>query len=358
MWRMVVDQPNRSALRVIDANFNRAREALRVMEEYARFELDDAILSSAMKHARHDLARIVQHTLPDQLLAGREIESDVGRDVTAKDEYHRASMGEVAMVAAKRLSEALRAIEEYGKTVEPTLAVKIEQLRYQGYELERRLALTTRARERLAGVKLYVLMTEALCRGDWAETAEAALKGGADCLQLREKNLSDPELLGRGKQLAELCNRYGALGIINDRPDVAALCGAHGVHVGQDDLSVADARRIVGPEGIVGISTHTVAQFESASRVAPDYIAVGPVFASRTKPQDHLAGLETLAAASPKTSIPLVAIGGINIDNAADVRAAGAAAICVCDAVIGQDDPQRAAAKLKAAIQEQAVPAK
>ncbi len=193
-------------------------------------------------------------------------------------------------------------------------------------------------------VKLHVLLTEALCRGGWYETAEAALAGGAGAIQLREKQLADAELLDRARRIRELCKQYEALLIINDRPDIALAAGAHGVHLGQDDLPVSEARRLLREECIIGISTHTVEQAKAALADTPDYIAVGPMFASHTKPQDHIAGPETLATVRHLTSLPLVAIGGITRENAA--QCAPADSLAVCSAVISVDDVASAAREL------------
>jgi len=338
------------SLRIIDANVNRAREALRVMEEYARFVLEDATLSGALKQARHDLAGIVASALGDTPIRRREIVADVGRALTTPTESRRETAADVAVAAGKRLSEAVRVLEEFGKTIDPSLGVRMENLRYAAYELERRLRITTEARRRFQGVGLYVLITSALCRGDWPATAEAALRGGAQCLQLREKELSDAQLLDRAKRLVGLSHEHRALAIINDRADIAAASGADGVHLGQDDVSVAAARRVLGSDAIVGKSTHTESQVSAAIDEGPDYIAVGPMFPTSTKPQDHVAGPQTLALARARTGVPLVAIGGITPENASPVLAAGATCLCVCSSVIGADEPEAACASLGSLI--------
>lgn len=349
-----------TVLRILDANFNRAREALRVMEDFARFVLNDPLLTEACKALRHDTANIVarladttasQQTAGESLVQSRDILGDVGKEVTADGEYARADAAHAAAAAGKRLSEALRSIEEYGKTIDPSLAARVEGLRYRGYELERRLALTVRARERFSGIRLYVLITESVCRGDWLSTAEAVLDGGADCLQLREKDLPDSELLNRARRLTDLCRSRGRLCIINDRPDIAAACVAHGVHLGQDDLPIAAARQILPTWAIVGVSTHTLEQAEAAASLSPDYVAVGPMFASRTKPQDHVPGAGLLAAASTRTSLPLVAIGGIDGNNVADLLKVASPIICVCSAILGATDPAAAARRIRQQIE-------
>lgn len=339
--------PPPSLLRTLDANLNRAREALRVMEDFARFQWDDAALAAALKTLRHDLAAAVPAGLAEHLIACRDICADVGRTISTTAESLRDSAGHAALAAGKRLSEALRSVEEYAKVVSPAFAAAVEQLRYRGYEVERRLALTLRARVRFAQVHLYVIITESVCRGDWFAAAEAALAGGADCLQLREKHLPDREWLARARRLGSLCRERSALCIVNDRADIAVAAGAHGVHLGQDDLALADVRRTAPPELIAGLSTHTRAQVEAAAGQAPDYIAVGPMFDTSTKPQPLIAGPAALAEARSITSIPIVAIGGINETNAAEVIEAGADCVCVCQGVVGQSDIQAAASMIR-----------
>ena len=319
--------PTHATLRIIDANLNRAREALRVMEEYARLGLDDAGLSAVIKQARHALAQTVLDleggaTPGGSLIAHRDIVGDVGCEVSTPSEYERSGEYDVAVAAGKRLSEALRVIEEYGKTIDRDFAAAIERLRYRGYELQRRLELTAASHRRFGNVRLYVLLTESLCSGDWFTTAEAALAGGAHCLQLREKELPDRELLDRAKRLVTLCRQHNALLIVNDRPDIAVL------------------------------SKHTPEQLAAAAEAVPDYIAVGPMFPTSTKPQDYIAGPQALAAARRSTSLPLVAVGGIEAENAREVLSAGHCCLCVCRSVISQPDVANAAARLRAVIDQ------
>lgn len=325
-------------LRILDANYNRAREALRVLEEFARFVLEDASLSLACKGLRHELGQEAARLGPE-LLAERDTRGDVGASLATDSEYVRADADAVVRAAAKRLTEALRVLEEFSKIDDERAARAAERMRYAAYDLELRFTRLAEARRRLTGVRLYVIITEALCRLDWLAAAESALRGGAEALQLREKTLPDGELLRRARQLTSLCHDRGALLIVNDRPDVAALSGADGVHLGRDDLPAAAARRLLGPGGIVGVSTHSVEQVRAAVEAAPDYVAVGPMFSSATKPQDSIAGPQTLRAAAELTALPLVAIGGITPSNAAAIRSAAPCALCVCSAVISAADP-------------------
>ena len=332
-----------AVMRILDANLNRGREALRVIEEYARFALDDADAAERVKSCRHGLREMAEAAGTQALLTARDIVGDVGRELKTAGELQRASAEDVVRAAFGRLSEAARVLGEYGKLVSPPAAAAAERLRYQSYELEQRLVLRGALRAKFRAVRLYVILTEALCRGGWLETAEAVIRGGAGCIQLREKELPDAELLRRARQLRELTARRDVLLFINDRPDIAKLARADGVHVGQDDLPVHEARRIAGGNVLVGKSTHTLEQFAAAAAEEPDYVAVGPMFPSPTKPQDRIAGPQTLAEAAKRTQIPLVGIGGITPANAAAIIQARASCVCVCSAVIGADDPEAAA---------------
>lgn len=334
--------------RILDANFNRAREALRVMEDYARFVLNDSAGSRSVKELRHELAALAQRLPADALLSARDTGGDVGVQITTEAETHRESARDVCVAAGKRLSEALRVLEEYGKTINPPFAAAIEALRYRGYLAEQRILLRGGRAGRFAELRLYVLITASLCRADWLATAEAAIAGGAGCLQLREKDLEDGDLLARARQLSELCHRHQCLCIINDRPDIALLSDADGVHLGQTDLPIAEARRIVGPDCLVGISTHNLDQLQAAIAGQPDYIAVGPMFASTTKPQDHIPGSDLLRSAISLSPVPVVAIGGITPERAAILRHAGAGCLCACSAVISAPDVTSAARSLVA----------
>jgi thiamine-phosphate pyrophosphorylase len=329
--------------RILDANFNRSREALRVMEDYARFVLDDAAGCEVVKRLRHNLADCLRRIPADTLLTCRDTPGDVGTAISAPSELNRTGAPDVFAAAAKRLTESLRTIEEYAKTFDVDLSAAVELLRYRAYDVEQRLSLRGALSARLAAVRLYVLITASLCRRDWLDTAAAVIAGGAGCIQLREKSLSDAEYLGRARDLAVLCRRHGALFIVNDRPDIARLSGADGVHLGQEDMSPADARRIIGADRLIGLSTHTPPQLRTAVEQAPDYIAVGPMFPSATKPQAHVPGPELLSLALGETAIPIVPVGGIAEKNAGMLREAGARCLCLCSAIIAAEDPQEAA---------------
>ena len=344
--------PEDNGASIVDTHIKQAGEALRVIERYGRFVLHDAGLTRAAEGIAHALDACGRAEFGRTLATFRETAPQVpGRGTTAPKSSH-TGLSQEATGAVQQLLDALAVVEASRQSVDPTFAAEVGEIRRRAEELRERLSRTLVARERFGHVRLYVLLTESLCHGDWFATARAALEGGADCLQLREKQLTDQELVDRAKRLASLCRNFGALLIVNDRPDLAVQSGADGVHVGQDDLSVAQVRRIVAPTSLVGVSTHTPEQFTAAAAMAPDYIAVGPMFATSTKPQDHIAGPETLAAARRHTSLPLVAIGGIDAQNAREVLSAARCCLCVCGAVISQADVTAAVTRLRACIDE------
>jgi thiamine-phosphate pyrophosphorylase len=328
--------------RILDANANRAREALRVMEDAARFILNDQDLSRQLKQLRHDLAEALSTTVG--LTAWRDTPGDVGTTITTEREMDRAGAADVADAAGKRLSESLRALEEYGKTLPPAargFAPAIESLRYRGYALEQQLN-TALGSGKAKQWRLCVLISESLCpEGNWLRVAEAVIQGGADCIQLREKNLDSGELLSRTRQLVTLCRPKKVSVIVNDRPDVALLGNADGVHLGQTDLSCTEARKLVGNQLLIGVSTRNLDQAIQAQRDGADYCGVGPMFPTTTKHKPVIAGPVYLKEYLAWNQLPHLAIGGINPENVSKLVDSGVKGVAVSSAICASDDPRR-----------------
>jgi thiamine-phosphate pyrophosphorylase len=336
--------------RILDANANRAREALRVLEDHCRFVRADAGLSAQLKQLRHDLAQALGLLPASLLLAGRDTLHDVGTPISTAEEWQRPSLAAVVQANAKRLQEALRSLEEHGKILSIEFAQQIEKIRYHSYTLERALVRGNAARQRLADAHLCVLVTDSLCRHSLVGTVKEAILGGAQLIQLREKNIDDRTLLARARDVREVTRSAGALFIVNDRPDIARIVDADGVHLGQDDLPIQEARRILGPDALIGVSTHSIEQVRRAVLEGADYLGVGPTFPSQTKAFAAFAGLDFVKQAMAETSLPAFAIGGIHGDNVAQVRAAGAQRIAVSHAVCAAGDPRGVAQKLRQAL--------
>lgn len=203
----------------------------------------------------------------------------------------------------------------------------------------------TDRRARLDAARLYLV-----CGAIDATRLDAALRGGVDLVQLRMKGAGDEEILAEAAVVAGACAAHGALFILNDRPDLAMRAGADGVHVGQDDAAVAAVRAAVGPDLLVGRSTHTPEQVDAARGMELDYIGVGPVHATPTKPGRPAVGTELVRYAAAHAHVPFFAIGGIDPGNVAEVVAAGAGRVAVVRAITEAEDPERAASELRAAL--------
>jgi thiamine-phosphate pyrophosphorylase len=327
-----------ASLRMLDANFNRAAEGLRVVEDYCRFGLCDALLTSRCKNLRHGLAETQQAVAAAALAALRETQSDVGATIKTPAEGQRQSLAHVCRASWQRVQQALRVIEEILKLLAPAAAAKIESLRYESYTLDKACRINEYSRERLAGAKLYVLIDGANSECALADGAKELLDGGVHVLQLRDKQLDDRALLCRARLLRRLIDEHHspltthhsqALLILNDRPDIAVLARADGVHVGQEELTVADARQIVGPDMLIGVSTHTIEQARQAVLDGANYLGCGPTFPSATKQFDRYPGLDFLRQVAGEITLPAFAIGGLTVENLASVLATGFTRVAV-----------------------------
>lgn len=201
-------------------------------------------------------------------------------------------------------------------------------------------------RARLGAARLYLVCDSSPGGRDLAEVLSGAIAGGVQVVQLREKRLGEEELATVAGTARAVCERLGALLIVNDLPSLALRCGADGVHVGQEDMPVEEVRALVGPEMLIGLSTHAPAEIDAAS-ARPDYIGVGPVRQTPTKPGRPAVGLELVRYAAAHASLPFFAIGGIDAGNVGETMAAGARRVCVLRAIAAAEHPERAARELR-----------
>jgi thiamine-phosphate pyrophosphorylase len=208
--------------------------------------------------------------------------------------------------------------------------------------------------ERLARARLYLIATTSVARLPLTDAVAAAIDGGVDVVQLREKDMDAGAFLELADELRLLCAARDALFVVNDRVEAARLVGADGVHLGQEDASVAEVRRLLGADALVGVSTHDEAELDAALRDGADYVGLGSVFATTTKGRDvPVSGpgaLAPLAARAEAAGVPAFAIGGITAANVADVAAAGFRRVAVCAGVLATDDPAAAARSIVAAL--------
>lgn len=343
-------------LRILDANLNRAGEAIRVVEEAARFLLDDPALSRRAKEMRHALSQAARASLPaSSRLAARDSARDVGRALRVEAQGGGRGADEVVEANVKRLQEALRCIEEYGGA-HAALRRCAARLRYEAYEVERVVIGALGPRRALRGARLYVILTSEVAGTSLVEAARRALDGGAQLLQVREKTMSDRRLVSSVRRVVALARPLGVPVLVDDRVDVALASGADGVHVGDDDLSIADARRLLGPSAIVGATAHSASIARRAERAGADYVSAGPVFSTATKwrhmapgaaPRLDPRGLSIVRSIQRAVRCPVFAIGGITVENLPRVIDAGARRVAVCAGVLSAADPTRAARRMR-----------
>jgi thiamine-phosphate pyrophosphorylase len=344
------DAMSRQRQRVIDANLNRAGEGLHLLEDLARLMLNDAALTQQLKTIRHEVLR-GDLAFNQQLIQSRDPAGDVGADVEGLAEEKHRELPIMVVANSRRVQEALRTLEELAKI--PGIAPKLEggrfkKARFSLYALERRLLSKVSRQDKTQHLSgLYAIIdSQALGGRKHLDVAERLIKGGAKAIQLRDKLTSKDELLSLAQQLKKLCSEKGVLFIVNDYLDIALASGADGLHLGQEDLPLLIARRLLPIDAILGGSVTTVSQAKAAESSGADYIAVGSIYPTASKEKPKVVGLERLRQVRQAVSLPLVAIGGINQDNAAEVAAAGADSIAVISAVLGAGDTEKAARKI------------
>lgn len=339
-----------AAYRMIDANLNRAREAIRTLEDAARFAWNDAGLSAEAKSLRHALQDAVAPLSAARLAAARDVAGDAGTALEGANEYARTGPSSVAQAAGKRLTEALRVVEEAAKSVDPAVARAVERLRYRAYELDARVTL----RAAIAAPRqwrLCVLVTRALCARPWDEVVARAIDGGADAIQVREKELDARELVAHARAVRAICAPRGVPTIVNDRLDVALAADAEGVHLGTTDLPVREARRIAGASLLIGASTHSLAEARAAVDAGADHCGVGAMYESQLKQGLAPSGEAYLRAFTAEfPHIPHLAIGGIAPGRVAALARAGCRGIAVSSALCRADDPAAVARALVAEL--------
>lgn len=345
----------RTIYRIMDANFNRAREALRVIEEFCRFALNNPSFSAKIKALRHRLCGQIGLLDTGQMLSCRDSDADVGKDLRVGGQMTRTSLEDCLTAAFKRLTEALRVLAETGQTITPLLYDEFEKMRFDAYTLEKQVFEMVLGQQRFSVVRLYVLINADMDSRQDAlfNLLDACIEGGADCLQLRCKSIQDSQFMAWAFRFVELCKSGGVVSIINDRPDIAIVSNADGIHLGQGDLTPQQVRKLQQKPMILGLSTHSMPQLQEAVKQPCTYIALGPVFKTLTKPNEPTAGIDYLKNGLKfLADYPLghVAIGGIGLSNVSEVLQVGAKTVAVCSAVCEQARPAEACRQLKQLI--------
>lgn len=366
-----------AVLRILDANLDRAREGIRTIEEWCRFGLNDEASTAQLKHLRQVLAS--WHS--SQIRASRDTPGDLGTGLTHAKEAVRTSLLALLQANFARVQEALRVLEEYGKLYNLEMSAACKQMRYQLYTIDSQVLDAQVLDAQMSDAQILDPMVNSeftpahldessaqrwqqLARAhtylvtlpvpNFLEVIESALKGGVAIVQYREKTAADDERLAMAKQMRSLCHRYGALFIVNDRIDIAAASDADGVHLGQHDLPMEVARRILGPDKIVGRSTTNPQELQRALAEKADYIGVGPVHETPTKPGKAASGNDYVRYAAEHATMPWFTIGGLNADNLEPTLAAGATRVAVVRALMEADDPAEVARSLVRQTQQHA----
>jgi len=347
--------------RIIDANINRASEGLRVLEDLARFYYDDMPISERLKKIRHNIRKSMTDYLPE-CLAGRDTINDVGLSISKKNKIDdKTSLEELAAANFKRLQEALRTIEEDLRVLGKFGLSKVyEEYRYASYTLEKdfsRVNCCLTKKQKL-NTDLYCITAEGYsCGRNNIEVVRAMINSGVKIIQYREKEKKLLQKYHECLNIRELTQATGVTFIINDDIDIAMMIKADGVHIGQDDLPVEKVRELVGPEMIIGVSTHSPEQAQDAANRGADYIGVGPIYKTFTKKDVcEPVGLKYLDYAVNNVGIPFVAIGGIKEHNICEVKSRGANCIAMVTEIVGAEDIEekikRVKQKLSSAVRD------
>jgi len=315
--------------RVLDANMNRAAEGMRVLEDIARFVLDHKQLCGAIKSCRHELR------LHASKVSSRDTKNDVGTTNSTLQEQNRNSLYDVATAAGNRCAEALRVVEEFLKL--ESQQNTIETIRYTMYDLSAEVISLIGATKKQQW-QLCFVMTKNDCVIAWKDTLVQSIVAGCDCIQVREKEMSTRDLIKHVQEVKKIADVYGVQVIVNDRVDVALAAGASGVHLGEEDMSVQDARKLCGSEYIIGVTAHSPEKINELTSLGADYVGVGAMFESQTKPNVQIAPLGLLKNA---LAFNHLAIGGITPENVQQLYDAGCKGIAVSASIANSETPER-----------------
>ena len=336
MKSMTVTPPNNNiSAQIIDANLDRAREGIRVIEDWCRFTHLNNEFVVVLKDWRHQLSKHHHYFYRE----ARNTSNDKGLGLSHPSQNNRANQEDVLLANASRIQEALRVIEEFSRNSDPELAKVSSDIRYGMYELESNLIRRFHLESRKLTLKECSLYLITSPNKNIKEIVLEALKAGVKMVQYRCKEYEDRRKLEEGKELLSICKRFESILIVNDRIDIALAINADGVHLGQNDVPVSTARRLLGEEKIIGLSTHCLRDIQDANNTCCDYVGLGPVFKSKTKETLDPIGTKQIKELSKKARVPSFAIGGIDLSNINELILAGANQIAVSNAIIQSNQP-------------------
>jgi len=324
---------------IIDANLDRAREGLRVLEDWARFALGRKDLVKIFKNFRQTLGK---HHLK-VYKESRNFINDKCAGLTHPEQFKRNHASSIISSNAARVQEALRVIEEFSRDHNQNLCKISSEIRYQIYNLEIVLLEAQSNYSLLKTLNENDLYFITLDTKNLFEKIKNILEGGVKIIQLRLKKGKDSDNLKFAIKVRELCTNFGALLLINDRVDIALACKADGVHLGQDDMDIKSARNILGFSKIIGISASNECDIKKGIQDGCDYLGIGPVFVTSTKKGKTPLGIETLKSLTKSISIPWFAIGGIKQENISLLKANNIRKVAIIADLVNSKNPKEKA---------------
>ncbi len=324
---------------IIDANLDRAREGLRVLEDWARFGIGEKDLVIKIKNFRQILGK---NHLEIYKISRNHIE-DKCKGISHIEQINRKNPNKIICSNSARVQEALRVIEEFSRNHNNKLSQIASEMRYEIYNLEVKLLNLNNRKEAESIISENNLYSITDQREDLLEIIEKILQGGVKIIQHRFKEGKDKDNLKKAIEIKYLCKKYNSLFIVNDRIDIALASNADGVHLGQEDIDITTARKLLGSSKIIGVSANNSTEIKNAIKNGCDYIGIGPVFKTSIKKNKEPLGVEKIKDLTKNINIPWFAIGGINKVNISSLKNQGICKVAVVSGLINSGDPKEEA---------------
>ena len=332
----ITDAEDFRIYQIIDANLDRAREGLRVLEDWARFCLGENDIVSRIKNFRQILGK--NHL--EVYKQSRNFIDDQCKGLTHQEQINRRSPNQIISSNAGRVQEALRVIEEFSRLHNYELSKVASEIRYEIYTIEIDLLSLSKLKKSEKILKensLYVITEQ---KENLLEIIEKILIAGVKIIQHRFKSGTDKDNLQEAIQIKNLCKSYNSLFIINDRVDIALASNADGVHLGQDDLDLKTARELLGYSKIIGVSANNEIDISNALRDGCNYIGIGPVFETTTKKDKKPLGIDKIKTLTKDLNIPWFAIGGVKTNNISYLKDNGFKKVALVSQIMNSKDPK------------------
>ena len=325
---------------IIDANLDRAREGLRVLEDWSRFAIGREDFVLKLKNLRQILGKNHLRSYKDS----RNYSKDKCRGISHPEQFKKTNIAEIISSNSARVQEALRVIEEFSRSHNISLSKKASEIRYEIYNLEIELLDSDTymgLKKNIIKNNVYFITPE---DPNLLEIISEILEGGIKLIQYRFKKGDDKFHLQQAIEINKLCKKYQATFIINDRIDIALAANADGVHLGQNDLNIESARKLLGPTKIIGISANNSVDIKKAIKDGCDYLGIGPIFKTSTKKNKKSLGIKAIKELTKDITIPWFAIGGIDKENINFLKENGITKVAIISGLVKSKKPKEEAA--------------